>query len=52
MTGIVKIWGMKWIGYVACSLYVTQEIHMKFFSGNLEGKVKLRTFDVCIKDTG
>jgi hypothetical protein len=25
---------------------------MKFFSGNLEGKEKVRTVDVCIKEIG
>jgi hypothetical protein len=48
MIRILKTWSMKWIGYVACSMYVTEEIHMKLFSGKLEGKEKVRSVDVCI----
>jgi hypothetical protein len=43
---------MKWIGHVACSICMTEEIHMKFFSGRLEGYVKVKPVDVCIKATG
>jgi hypothetical protein len=41
---------MKWVGYVAHIMYVTEEIHMKFFTGKLEGKEKVRSIDMCIKE--
>jgi hypothetical protein len=48
MIRILETWSMKWIAYVACSICVIEERHIKYFSGKVESKERVRSFDVCI----